>query len=204
LLQTNGPARSSSARSRSSFHSRPPRPATRLRSGDLGFGSRLEAAKVSGLLFADLIYETYSPTFDLNDAGYLSSQNLHRFFGQLGFRLLDVGPARETRTAVELFGRNSWDAVPIARGVQLNNSTTWNNFWRTWLELRFYPPTFDNRETGDGARYQRPLLWGAEWFVTTNPPRAVVFETEDELETTWKRLSPSASSRSRFHRRSSG
>lgn len=162
------------------------RDGTVLKAGDVGFGGRLEAAKVGGTLIGDVVFESYSPQFDLNDAGFLATQNLHRLFTQFGFRLLDVGPARETRTTIELFGRNSWDGVPIARGVQLNNLTTWCNFWQSWIELQLFPQTFDNRETHDGARYERPPQFGVEWSLTTNPSRAVVFGTDGLAHTTWR------------------
>jgi hypothetical protein len=169
------------------------RDGTTLGAGDVGVGTRLEAAKVGGTVVGDVVFESYSPRFDVNDSGYVASQNLHRLFTQVGFKVLDVGPARETRTTVELFGRSSWDGVPIARGVQVNNLTTWHNFWQSWLELQLFPNRFDNRETHDGARYERPPQLGVEWWLTTNPAQTLVFESEGLFHTTWRGVSVEAS-----------
>lgn len=162
------------------------RDGTLLRPGTLGFGTRLQVTKPAGTLIADVLYEGYSPVLDLNDAGYLNTQNLHRLFTQLGFRLLDWGPTRETRSTVELFGRETWDSVPIAAGVQLNNYTMWRNFWESFVELQLFPPVYDNRETSDGARTERPAQFGFAWWASTNATRPVVFAFEGFTHTTWR------------------
>ena len=55
--------------------------------------------KASGTWPWELIAETFTPTLDLNDAGFLPSQNLTRVSGKLSWRTLNAGPFRETLAA---------------------------------------------------------------------------------------------------------
>jgi hypothetical protein len=160
------------------------RDGTVIFSGDLGYGARAEIAKSSGLVVAHALLETYSPKLDLNEVGYLQRQNLHRIFTQLGIQFFN-GPAfQKTKTAIEVFGRNSWDGAEILRGVNLNNLTEWNNFWTTWLEVQWSATAYENRELHDGTRFERPGLLGLEWSLTTNPANPLRLEASGLLTTT--------------------
>ena len=94
-----------------------------------------------------------------------------------------------TEVGVELFGRNSWDAVKLSRGVQINHRATWSNSWRSWLELQRYPSVDDNRETRDGSITQRTEQYGIEISVGTNPSAPVVFSFDSLARTTWRGFS---------------
>ena len=152
-----------------------------------GIGGIAEVAKAGGNLLLDAVFETYSPRLDLSDAGYLPSQNLHRLFTRIAWRTFHSGgPALSTEWGLELFGRQSWDGVRIARGVQVNSRTVWRNNWTTWLELQYYPTTYDNRELRDGGRMERPPQFGVEWSVSTNPSSPWVFGLNGLLRSSWK------------------
>lgn len=149
------------------------RDGTLVKAGDLGFGARVEVAHPAGLVFGRALFETYSPALTLDEAGHLQRANLHRLFVQLGVQLFDRGPFQQSKTALEVFGRNAWDGAVILRGANLNNFTQWNNFWSTWLELQWNGVGYENRELGDGTRFERPALWGLEWSLDTNPSRPI-------------------------------
>jgi len=160
---------------------------TMLGPGSSGIGGIAEVAKAGGNLLLDAVFETYSPGLDLNDAGFLLSQNLHRLFTRVAWRTFhNGGPALSTEWGLELFGRQSWDGVRIARGVQVNNRTVWRNNWTTWLELQRYPTTYDNRELRDGGRMERPSQWGVEFSLTTNPSSTWIFGLNGLLRSSWK------------------
>jgi len=159
---------------------------TLLGPGSKGIGAIAEVAKASGNLLLDAVYETYSPQLDLNDAGYLRSQNLHRLFTRVAWRNFNLGPTLRTEWGLELFGRQSWDGVRIARGIQVNNRTVWRNNWTTWIELQRYPTTYDNRELRDGGRMERPAQWGAEVSLSTNPSSPLVFGVDGVLRSSWE------------------
>jgi hypothetical protein len=160
---------------------------TILGPGSAGIGGIAEVAKASGNLLLDAVFETYSPHLDLNDVGFLRSQNLHHLSTRIAWRTFHTGgPALSTEWGLELFGRQSWDGVRIARGIQVNNRTVWRNNWTTWLELQRYPTTYDNRELRDGGRMERPPQWGAEVSVSTNPSSPWVFGLDGVLRSSWK------------------
>ena len=160
---------------------------TMLGPGSSGIGGIAEVAKAGGSLLLDAAFETYSPGLDLNDAGFLRSQNLHRLFTRIAWRTFHTGgPALRTEWGLELFGRQSWDGVRIARGIQINNRTLWRNNWTTWLELQRYPTTYDNRELRDGGRMERPSQWGVEVSVSTNPSSTWIFGLDAVLRSSWK------------------
>ena len=159
---------------------------TELGAGSTGMGGRVEVTKASGNLLLDAVYEAYSPGLDLNDAGYLQSQNLHRLFTRVAWRMFNLGPTLRTEWGLELFGRQSWDGVKIARGIQVNNRTVWRNNWTTFLELQRYPTTYDNRELRDGGRMERPPQWGLEWSLSTNPSSPFSAGLDGVLRSSWK------------------
>jgi hypothetical protein len=164
------------------------RDGTVLGAGDMGFGARAQVARASGVFIGQVLFETYSPTLELNDVGYLRTQNLIRVFSRFGARLFDVGPFQQTHTSIEFFARNSYDGDVIARGIQLNNLSVWNNFWQHWLELQWYPKTFDNRESHDGLRAEKPQFWGGNWYLTTNQQKAFYADWTAATGNTWKGL----------------
>lgn len=151
---------------------------------DLGW--IVDVAKTDGNVLLRLLHEAYGPTLDLNDGGYLRTQNLVRLFTQGCYRWFDVGPTRDIKACLELFDRESWDGVNLARGVNLNGAVTWANSWHTWLELQRYPRVFDNRELRDGGASQRPDTWGLEWDVSSNYAAPVAFDAWGVLTNTWK------------------
>jgi len=159
---------------------------TTLASGDLGLGARLELARASGYLVADLISEAYGPKLDLNDAGFLRSQNFHRSFAKVGWRSFDTGPLRQNQVSIQAFYRQSFDGVPIERGVQLLDETTWRSFWKSSLLVGTRPVQFDNRETRDGSRTQRAFELSTEWSLSTDPSRPFSGSTSGSAWTTWR------------------
>lgn len=166
---------------------------TELRGGSADVGGRLELAKASGRWLFEGVFEAYGRRLDLNDAGYLRSQNLLRLFTRAAWREFDRGPFRETELGLEVFGRNSYDGVPLARGVQVNHRAKWRNAWKTWIELQRYPTTYDNRETRDGVASERADQYGVEWSLETNPASTWSSAFEGLARTTWKGYSLEAS-----------
>jgi hypothetical protein len=151
---------------------------------DLGWIADL--AKTDGNVLIRFTHEAYGPKLDFNDTGYLRTQNLLREFLQACYRVFDLGPTRDITGCVELFDRESWDGVNIARGVNVNFAITWSNNWKSWVEFQRYPSVYDNRELRDGGIYQRVDLWGLEWDLASNPSSVVALETWGLLTNTWR------------------
>jgi hypothetical protein len=162
-------------------------------SGDTGLGWLIQGAKASGRFTGRLVYEAASPRLDLNDAGFLQTQNVHRLLSTIWWREFDWGPTRRISTGLEFAARNSWDGVRTLRSIDLQNAIDWKNIWYTELHLKRIPATFDNRETRDGGRTERPAQWEADWIWRTDRTRRFSSELNGSIQTTWKGYSLSVS-----------
>jgi hypothetical protein len=169
------------------------RDGTTIGSGNPGVGWLVQAAKAGGHLVGRLVYEAMSPRFDLNDAGFVVTQNSHRLLGIIGWREFDRGPTRKIYQGLNLSGRNSWDGVRIARLIELENQIDWKNVWATSLKLDYFPTIFDNRETGDGARTQKAHQFGLIATLTTDRTRPFYVDFSATILNTWSGYSLSTS-----------
>lgn len=140
------------------------RDGTLIGPGDMGVGWLAQIGRWDGHLVGRLVYEAESPRSDLNDAGFLLQQNVHRVLAEVGWREFNRGPTRKVSIFLNPIGKNSWDGVPTARLIDLYGVIDRKNVWSTTLHLERALTTFDIRETKDGARTQRAAQWG--WHGT--------------------------------------
>ena len=154
--------------------------------GDAGLGWQAQAAKAGGHWTTYLFYNAFSPRLDINDAGMLTQQNVHSIHLETGWRELDRGPTRTIYAALDLDGANSWDGVRTLRTLDLLTLIDWQNAWYTELHLQRYLTIFDNRETTDGARTERPAGWGMSWIWRTDRTRPFYGEFTGSARNTWQ------------------
>ncbi len=154
--------------------------------GDADLGFRFEASKSSGSLLGSLAYEGYGKRLDLNDAGYLRQQNLQRAVGRIAWRELAWGPTRESTFAAEVVEHRSFDGTKLRERFNVNNGTTWANSWQSWIEPQWFPVSYDNRETRDGALTERAAHWGLELGVSTNPKAPFSVALDSTTLATWQ------------------
>jgi hypothetical protein len=159
---------------------------TVIQPGDLGFGGRMVLVKGAGTWPWELIAETFSPTLDLNDAGFLPSQNFTRASGKLSWRTFKAGPFRDTQLSLTLLGRQSWDGVPLERSATLLQEVTWKNAWKSTLQVQGFSAVYDNRETRDGARTERAPELALRGTVTTDPAVPLSGSASAAARTTWR------------------
>jgi hypothetical protein len=162
------------------------RDGTPIGPGDTGLGWLAQAAKATGHFTSSVWIREYSPRFDLNDAGFLLQQNLHELILRNGWREFNRGPTRKIVGRIDLQGINSWDGVRTDREITLLMQVDWNNVWYTELDLKRYLTIFDNRETTDGARTERPASWEMDWTWRTDRTRPFYSELTGFVRTTWQ------------------
>jgi len=162
------------------------RDGTPIGPGDTGLGWLAQAAKATGHYTSSVWIRDFSPRFDLNDAGYLVQQNLHELILDNGWREFNRGPTRKIFLNLRLNGNNSWDGVRTDRTITLQTQIDWNNVWYTELDLKRHFTTFDNRETTDGARTERPASWELHWTWRTDRTRPFYSELTGFVRTTWQ------------------
>ena len=165
---------------------------TRIGPGDNGLGLWLEGGKQGGEHFLfGARYEGYSPTLDLNDAGYLRRQNVH--FAVASARLRSTKPVGITlEFDWETFGfyKWSWTGVTLDRAVGSSIWVRWKNFWQSWSGVGYVFSRFDNRETEnpggtrDGALTERPRTYWVEQWIKSDTRKPLVGETNLHLDRT--------------------
>lgn len=147
---------------------------TRLRDGDVSPGVWITAARQSGTLRGELLYEGYGRRLDLDDLGYLRRQNMHSLWS-----VAELYAARPTswaldgRARLEVYRRENLDRLHLASGYQLNASATFSSFWSSFVEVHLRPAHHDDREVGDGTALERAGLVGLELEGESDPRRAL-------------------------------
>jgi hypothetical protein len=148
---------------------------TRLEAGDTGLAGHALVERAGGSLRGGLLYEGFSREFEPNDVGYLERQNLHRFYGELGWHDTDPGDVLlDSRQQLELYHRQNLDGLDLGTGYQINTSGTLRGFWGYFVELHLRTAHFDDREIGDGTALERAGLLGLELELESDPRRIVV------------------------------
>ena len=148
----------------------------RIGSGDQGWGINASGGKQGGEFFLfQLGYRGYSPGLELNDAGYLSSSNVHKLFGGAWLRSTKpLGLTLESKIGVWNFDRFSWTGVRLWNEVGLEAWARFKSFWQVYANVVWHFQHYDNRETRDGAITDRPAGWDA-WLDVKSDPRRRLF-----------------------------
>src|SRR5215472_3959740 len=162
------------------------RDGTMIGPGDAGLGWIAQASKSAGHWLSGLIIQGASPRLDLNDAGFQSQQNYHSISFDNGWQEFNRGPTRRIFPSIHLRWNNSWDGVRTLRWLGVEIQTDWKNVWYTDLQLKRFLTVFDNRETGDGARTERPASWEVDWTWRTDRTRPFYSELTGFVRTTWQ------------------
>jgi hypothetical protein len=150
----------------------------RVKSGDVGWGGFFDLQKQGGKhwLF-EAEYDVASRQLDYNDLGFMTRQNLHHIDLVGEYRTTAPwGKTLETHWRAELYDRESFSGLNIARGYQLNTDGKLTSFWGWFAELHYREAHFDDREVGDGTALQRAGLIGLELQINTDSRRRVYFE----------------------------
>jgi hypothetical protein len=136
--------------------------------GDSGFGSTLSVAKQGGENWlADAGWESYSPHFWINDAGYGRQSNYQVAWEDAELRtLVPTNWTINKQARIEAWQSYDWLFHRLSdNGINFNQSEDFTNFWHLFTELNLWPSGFDNRETRDGSFYERPHGMGASILV---------------------------------------
>lgn len=105
----------------------------------------------------------------------------------------DPPRTRDSTFAAEIVEYRSFDGAKLRERFNVNNGTTWASNWQTWIEPQWFPASFDNRETRDGALTERAGHWGLELGVSTNPKAAFSAALDSTTVATWQGVQVDAS-----------
>jgi hypothetical protein len=146
---------------------------TVIRAGDVGTGLHLEGGKLSGNFVSAVLYRSFSPKYDINDAGYQQRANLHFAHLELGYRWLKpMSIFLDGNSFGGINFRSSWNGDALyQKQAWWNVSWRFRNFWTMYFELDYDLDHDDNRETRDGAITERAGGWSVCLFGTSDRRR---------------------------------
>ena len=135
-----------------------------------GYVAEATFAKLSGLHWKGSVsYQEYSPTFEINEAGFLGSTDMRSVTPLIYYD--ENRPSRYLRNWEQyLFWNPSWnfDGDMTFNGVGTITSAELPNFWGVFLRLDWRPPVFDGFLTRGGPMARVTLQKGMALEVTTD------------------------------------
>jgi len=150
---------------------------------DLGYTSLLNIYKPGGTWRYNLSTQIIDNKYNPNDMGYLDRNNEMRNFASVSYNINQpVWRILQSRTAFEAkqYARyKPYDMMFI--DVEINNSTTFRNFWQYYAEIAFRPTgTYDFYEPRqEGWYFYLPPSWDGELGVSSDSRKR--FAAEGEL-----------------------
>lgn len=157
------------------------RPITRsdgtvTRPGDVGWGGTLGASRIGQHWIVNANSRVFSPTLDVNDAGFLTDFN--KLQGNLGIGWREVQPSAHVQqwsVIANLQAASDFSGVPLFIRPGANGFLLTRSLWLLSANAGFSLPwQWDTNETTDGARTQRPNGTIAGFEVRSDSRRAVI------------------------------
>jgi len=138
--------------------------------GDIGYAGEFGGGKVGGehwLLWSR--YEFASPEFDVNDVGFENDWDYHNGNATLTYReKKPFSIFQEAQADLNGLCSFGYDGFLRDAAVQLTGQGLTRGFWSQNLRLGFLPSgTYTERETSDGARFERTdYVWSRATLAT--------------------------------------
>lgn len=150
------------------------RDGTFIGDGSTGWAASALLAKDGGPLTGRLSLDALSPTFWVNDLGFMPRQNVVRARASLHLRDLHSRPAWR-RASIGLSGEDQrdFDGFVLRRRAGLDGSVQLPSYWTWSLSTALLWPSVDDRELGDGTPLERRGLFDLALEATTDTRRAV-------------------------------
>lgn len=162
------------------------RDGTPIRSGDVAPGGRVYLAKEGGQWLGSIEFEGLGRTVDYNDIGFMRRQNLLRLLVAVDYRtVVPFGKVLETRTHLAFSYRRNLDGLTLWQGYYLWSEWRFRNFWVIGGNIYHYGSRFDDREIGDGTALEHAPLVGLDFWLSSDPRRALTVSLSTETQVLW-------------------
>jgi Domain of unknown function (DUF5916)/Carbohydrate family 9 binding domain-like len=143
---------------------------TQLSPGDVGWGSKVFFEYSVPKLFTRLDLRALSPTFDVNDIGFLPQWGRHDLIAVVGFREPHGSGIFHNWAVIPYFdGTLDYEGKPSAGFVGVDMEAELKGFVFTSPDIGiFLPGTYDPLETFDGAYFENKPNVTSSWHTNTN------------------------------------
>jgi hypothetical protein len=148
---------------------------TVLGAGATGWAASTRLGRDGGALNASVSADILSPTFWVNDLGFMDRGNLIRVRPSLTLR--DLHPEGSWRKAsIGLSGdeQRNFDRAVLRRAIYLDSSVTLNSYWGISGSTALLFPATDDRELGDGTPLAQRGAVRVSADVSTDSRQALV------------------------------
>jgi hypothetical protein len=138
-----------------------------------GFAGRLALDKVRGNWIVNAALGAVSPTYDLNDVGFLGRTDLVNAHLFVGHFTTDPGPVFRSRTLMAaVFGVTNFDGVRTGGGLWTRAETQLLNYWRVNSGVFVGAGAYNQTLTRGGPLVWYPAGAEADVFVESDQRRA--------------------------------
>src|SRR5205823_3454859 len=159
------------------------RDGTVIGAGASGWAASALLAKDGGALTGSLSFDALSPTFWVNELGFMERQDLLRARASVRLKDLHSRPAWR-RASIGLSGeeQRDFDGFVLLRRADLSASVQLPSYWNLSLSGGILFPFVDDRELGDGTPLERRALLDLKGGVTTDTRRPLFADLFAELQ----------------------
>jgi hypothetical protein len=159
------------------------RDGTVIGNGRPGWAGSGLLAKDGGALTGSLSFDVLTPTFWVNELGFMERQNLLRARASLRLKDLHSRPAwRRASIGITAEEQRDFDGFVLKRRAALDGSLQLHSYWNLSLSAGVLFPFVDDRELGDGTPLERRGLLDVKGEVTSDTRRAVFADLFAELQ----------------------
>ena len=140
-----------------------------------GFGARAVIAKQTGKWRYQVDAQSYSPGFEVNDAGFLARGDITSL--HTAARWFDTQPTRWFQDRMVSFERfAAWNGAGnrIRDGEWLEATFTTKNYWTLFAATQHDYEQLDDRSSRGGPLLEQGTAWHGEWSVTTDSRNRLV------------------------------
>lgn len=134
-----------------------------------GWGAKASLSRETGAWRYQVMLQSYSPGFELNELGFHPRSDLSAAHAQLTW--LDVKKRRHTRSNRVTLGRytsRNGDGDTLSNAVTLQYTNTMTNWWTASLTASAARSAIDDRETRGGPALLKPAGWSTQLRLTSN------------------------------------
>jgi hypothetical protein len=134
-----------------------------------GWGAKASLSRETGVWRYQVMLQSYSPGFDLNEAGFHPRSDLDAAHAQLTW--FDVATRRYTRSNRLTLGRyasRNGGGDRLSDAVTLQYTTTLTNWWTATAMLSAAGDAIDDRETRGGPAIAKPAGWSNQLRLVSN------------------------------------
>lgn len=159
------------------------RDGTVIGAGAAGWSVSTRLAKDGGAFTGSLSFAALSPTFWVNDLGFMDRQDLLGARGSLRLRDLHSRPAwRRASIGITAEEQRDFDDFVLRRRVILDTSLQFHSYSNLSFFSGVWFPFVDDRELGDGTPLERRGLLDTGVELTTDTRRPVFADVSAELQ----------------------